>query len=90
MAMSNSAFAKLMLEWDANYTYNERFKEYANSNYPHHTNMYGEEVFSTEDMKSARKFWKQNVKSHPNYPWFADYAEVDEWIDNMPMGGYAY
>ena len=88
--MCNATFAKLMLEWDVNYTHNDKFREYVNANYTHHTNMYGEKVFSTEDMCSARKYWQNNAKSHPNYPWFKDYTEVGTWIENMPMGGYQY
>lgn len=88
--MCNSAFAKLMREWDANYKYNDKFKEYVDSHFYHHTDIYGEEQFKLDDMKEARKFWKQNAKKHPNYPWFADYSEAYDWIDNMPFGGYEY
>ena len=88
--MCNSAFSKLMREWNANYKYNDKFKEYADSNFQHHTDIYGGEQFNINDMKEARKFWKQNAKKHPNYPWFADYYEAYEWIDKMPIGGYVY
>ena len=90
MAMSNATFHRLMNEWDVNYKYNDKFREYADANYPHRTNMYGLESFRTDDMVAARKFWKQNAKKHPNYPWFADYQEAYDWIDAMPFGGYEY
>ena len=87
--MTNKAFNDLRLGFDTTYTYNEYFKKYVDANFQGHKNMYGSIDFSTEDMKTARKFWKQNAKNHSNYPWLMP-EEVEDWIDKMPFGGYEY
>ena len=61
--MTNKAFNDLRLGFDTTYTYNEYFKKYVDTNCQGHKNMYGSIDFSTEDMKTARKFWKQNAKN---------------------------
>lgn len=88
--MGNDAFRKLLNEFNATYTYNEKFKEYVDSNYSYTIDLYGAKTFRVDDMKEAKKFWKQNQKKHPNYPWFNEVYEAYEWIDNMPISGYEY
>lgn len=89
--MDNNAFHKLSVGFNTTYENNEKFREYVDANFPHTINrLYGNKEFSTEDMKKARKFWKQNVKKHPNYPWFDLPYDAYEWVDNMPFGGYEY
>lgn len=86
--MSNATFRKLMIEWEANYDYNEPFKEYMNANFPHHKDMYGLESFRIEDIQAARKFWKQKAKNDANFMWFADYQDAYDYIDNLPVCRY--
>lgn len=88
--MCNDAFHKLITGFNVTYEWNEKFQDYVDSNFACKIGSYGEKYFSTDDMKKARKFWKQNAKKHPNYPWFDLLCDVYEWIDNMPIGGYEY
>jgi hypothetical protein len=88
--MTNEAFHKLCIGFNATYTYNDKFREYVDANFKGKTNLYGDKEFSNDDMKAARKFWKANQKNHPNYPWFDLPYDAYEWIDNMPVGGYEY
>lgn len=88
--MDNNAYHKLCTGFDTTYEYNDKFREYVDANFEGIPNMYGSVDFRLEDMKAARKFWKANQKKHPNYPWFDMPYDVDEWIDNMPIGGYEY
>ena len=81
--MTNNAFWKLTHEFDLNYQYQEKFKEYCDNLGIIYKGFYGEADASTDDKKSAREFWKKNHKV-----WFKDLGEVDAYIDNMPMGGY--
>ena len=87
--MTNTTFHKLRLEFNITYEYNDRFRDYVDANFEPFTNMYGSVEFSTQDMKTARDYWRKNYKKiAPNYPIFRDYSEVDAWIDAMPFGGY--
>ena len=89
--MTNSAYHKLVTGFEATYNNNDYFKKYVDENFKGTIDViYGNLVFSTEDMKAARKFWKQNQKAHPNYPWFDHPYDTYEWVENMPFGGYEY
>lgn len=88
--MSNEAFHKLWNGFNATYEWNEKFREYVDENFVPTNEDNGIKHFCVEDMKTARKFWKQNEKKHPNYPWFNDHYDAYIWIDNMPFGGYEY
>ena len=72
--MTNSAFHTLCYEFNLNYTYNDKFREYVNNNYTSHIDsIYGTTEFSTDDMKSARTYWKKTYKKiAPNSPWLKD------------------
>lgn len=84
--MSNAAFRKLFIEWDANYKYNNKFKEYVDKNYKHSIDMYGEKSFDLKDMKTACKFWKQECKKDKNKIWFSDFYDVEIYLNSIPVG----
>ena len=88
--MTNATFHKLCYEFDLNYKYNDEFQKYVDSNYKSWIDsIYNCIQFETQDMKTARDYWRKNYKKiAPNYPWLKDSVEVNEWIDNMPFGGY--
>ena len=83
MAMSNSTFHKLCNEFETNLSYNDEFRKYAFSTFPHTIGMYGEDSFSTVDMKSAREFWKKN-----HGVWYTCTLEVDLSLEARPFEGW--
>ena len=82
--MTNEAYHKLCYEFDLNYNYQDGFHEYCDDlGIMYVDSIYGNTTARTNDMKSARDYWKKNHKV-----WLKNNGEVDEYIDKMPMGGY--
>lgn len=81
--MTNSAFHKLLYEFNLNYKWNDAFRKYCDNSGIMYKDFYGEMTADTEDMKAARTLWKKNKRL-----WFLDSGDVDAWIDNMPFGDY--
>lgn len=79
--MCNATWHKLCYEFDLNYEYNEDFRNYANANYPHRTDMYGSEEFMPEVMRQIRKDWKSKVKTDKNLLWWNNHDELYAWLD---------
>lgn len=80
--MCNSAWHKLSYEFNLNYDYNEDFRNFANANYPHHTDLYGCESFMSDVMRQIRKDWKVKVKTDKNLLWWNNHDELDAWLES--------
>lgn len=81
MPMCNATWHKLCYEFDLNYEHVDEFREFANANYPHRTDMYGCEVFLPDVMKQIRKDWKAKCKKDKELRWWNNHDELYAWLD---------
>ena len=80
--MSNNAFHNLVYEFELNMSYNEDFHKYAMETYSHTPDpIYGNEQFSMNDMKAAKKGWKQKMKKDTSLFWFKNSDDIDKWLE---------
>lgn len=80
MAMSNNAFHRLVVEWDANMGNNDVFRSWVLENF---TPDYLDGDFSAENMREIRKLWKKSHKV-----WYLLPFETYMSVEAMPFGGW--